>query len=167
MLLSKAMVQHWTNQSPPLAVRGQRAIRGKHRRVQAHRMALGSPRVDCSRLGVEVCCRANTRKLLRDSRATGGYMRSSSSSRSSSGDDAWVSDSSRRGDDPNPEVGSSSGTAVPNSEGAPNATSGQHPDCAELPPPRHAYASWLAGRQYAERSTSGVGSARSSICAGG
>src|ERR1700753_2902661 len=36
MLLSEAMVQHWTNQSPPLAVRGQRAIRGNHRRVQAH-----------------------------------------------------------------------------------------------------------------------------------
>src|SRR6201992_560017 len=97
----------------------------------------------------------------------GGYARSSSPSGSSSGDDAWVSDSSRRRDDLNPEVGSSSGTAVPNSEGAPNAAGGQHPDRAELPPPRHAYASWLAGRRYAERSSSGVGSARSSICAGG
>ena len=167
MLLSEAMVQHWTNQSPPLAVRGQRAIHGKRRRVQAHRMALGGPRVDCSRLGVEVRRRANTRKLLRDSRATGGYARLSSPSGSSSGDDAWVSDSSRRGDDPNPEVGSGSGTAVPNSEGAPNAAGGQHPDRAEFPPPRHAYASWLAGRRYAERSASGVGSARSLICAGG
>src|SRR6201992_1525517 len=151
MLLSEAMVQHWTNQSPPLPVRGPRAIRGNCQRVQAHRMALGGPRVDCSRLRVEVRRRANTRKLLRDSRAIGGYARSSSPSRSSSGDDAWVSDSSRRGDDPNPEVGSSSGTAVPNSEGTPNAAGGQHPDCAELPPPRHAYASWLTGRQYAER----------------
>src|ERR1700753_1467004 len=111
-------------------------------------MVLGSPRVDCSRLGVEVHRRANTRKLLRDSRATGGYVRSSSPSGSSSGDDTWVSNSSRRGDDPNPEVGSSSGMAVPNSEGAPNATGGQHPDCTELPPPRHAYASWLARRRY-------------------
>src|ERR1700753_3594229 len=84
MLLSKAMVQHWTNQSPPLAVRGQRAIRGKRQRVQAHRMALGGPRVNCSRLGVEVRRRANTRKLLRDSRATGGYSRLSSPSGSSS-----------------------------------------------------------------------------------
>src|ERR1700759_4788579 len=71
MLLSEAMVQHWTNQSPPLVVHGQRAIRGKRRRVQAHRMALGGPRVDCSRLGGEVRRRANTRKLLRESRATG------------------------------------------------------------------------------------------------
>src|ERR1700753_3917044 len=135
MLLSKAMVQHWTNQSPPLVVHGQQAICGNCRRVQGHRMALGGPQVDCSRLGVEGCRRANTRKLLRDSRATGGYTRSSSPSGSSSGDDAWVSDSSRRGDNLNSEVGSSSGTAVPNSEGAPNAAGGQHPDRAELPPP--------------------------------